>query len=863
MSKKVMCLVLSLVMILSTVPVIGFAADFKNGDFEASHVTFTAGGSAGISVTNNAAGSKNAVFWLGEYEDGVLTESEFVKYTLSAGETWTPTLSVTKNTGSVLKAYIWEDVMGGKAIAPVATYPSSSTEVYFAEKDGVRWNDFSNDTLSYTIKYDAGVGIPVIELFPKDNSTEIIEPSYIMGENVIRVVAADGTEKAFTITLIPEEPANVYGGEKTLSLGSNTDNKVSVTNNNAGVFGKASWDKTYKFVTQASASARIQPLISSGGVGKNTYISFDVAFTSANDSLLIYTTRLDATGTSQGNISLTFGPNGKISHAGWNLTLPTFNLNQWYNVAFVQLADGTSKGRIYINGVEYQTSAWYNVYGTGIARLQIAGGPSSGFYMDNYTINADGTYDPTLYQMTALTVTNTTDVSLESDGTLLIPDGYTVSQLLSAVNIGANSATVYSDDTYASKLAGSDAAATGSVLVVTNGNGAYRYYPIKCKMELVAVTNTSVVELQNADASVGGDLMIDDADNTMTVSELLACLNTYTYTAKVYTDSTKATEVASGENIPKRNAVLVTTRGTDERVYNLKFKNLPDETGFNLGTTVPDTQGSPAVSANVAGTGGKEAGDKIISLGSSAAYEGIKFGGASNGGAVIEMALKAPESGRIALNSLSYYDPGNKVNAKTEQWFVFMLTKDGFYQCAWNGDKSNKIADAKAGEWYNVAVVYPEVGTSGAATLYINGTSYSTAAWPFTADSGYFEGIRRSVITCDDTAGTVYVDNLRQTTTGTYNPANEGKPVATSSTVTVNETTGTITVSDGMTLGELISALTIDAKYDATVRGYFDSEYALVIENDYILENDNAIVIAGKNGYSFERAFAYYKIVVE
>jgi hypothetical protein len=86
MSKRFMCLVLSFVMILSMVSVTGFAADFKNGDFEASHVTFTAGGTAEITVKNNAAGSKNAVFWLGEYEDGVLTESDFVKYTLSAGE---------------------------------------------------------------------------------------------------------------------------------------------------------------------------------------------------------------------------------------------------------------------------------------------------------------------------------------------------------------------------------------------------------------------------------------------------------------------------------------------------------------------------------------------------------------------------------------------------------------------------------------------------------------------------------------------------------------------------------------------------------------------------------------------------------
>ncbi len=368
MSKRFMCLVLSFVMILSMVSVTGYAADFKNGDFEASHVTFTAGGTAGISVKNNAASSKNAVFWLGEYEDGVLTESEFVKYTLSAGETWTPSLSVTKNTGSVLKAYIWEDVFNGKAIAPVATYPSSSTEIYFAERDGVKWDAFSNDTLSYTLKYDTGVGIPVIELFPKDNSTQIIEPaSYITGENVIRVVAADGTEKAFTITLIPEEPADVWGGEKTMSLSSNTDNKVSVTSNNAGNFGKPSWDKTYKFTTSsASADARIANCINNNNataipeeVGKPTYISFDVAFTDKNAKIAFNYRGIKADGTTaESEREYWFGPNGKIDSAMFDI--PEFKLNQWYNIAFEMLgndsaADESNAVRyMYINGVKYQ-----------------------------------------------------------------------------------------------------------------------------------------------------------------------------------------------------------------------------------------------------------------------------------------------------------------------------------------------------------------------------------------------------------------------------------------------------------------------------------------------------------------------------
>lgn len=208
MFKKFVCIALSLMMVLCTVSVTGFAASYESGDLVASNVVFSDAADASgnktvtaqINVSNNSASENgSAVFWVGKYDaNGVLVESAKQDISLAAGENKDASAAVSlasDETGYSIKAYIWEKMIGGKAIATAATYNSSSTEILYAMAGDEVWETFDENTLEYDIELErTQFDIPRYKLFAKDNATKVTEPAaFVLGENKITVTSGDGS----------------------------------------------------------------------------------------------------------------------------------------------------------------------------------------------------------------------------------------------------------------------------------------------------------------------------------------------------------------------------------------------------------------------------------------------------------------------------------------------------------------------------------------------------------------------------------------------------------------------------------------------------------------------------------------------
>lgn len=246
MFKKFLCIALSLMMVLCTVSVTGFAASYESADLVASHVTFaesdTADGktvTASISVQNvSETNSGSAVFWIGKYDsNNVLVESAKEVISLNAKETKTPSVHVSVKTGETdvtVKAYIWEKMVGGKAIATPATYGSDSTEILYATIDGETFADFKADTYTYDVALErTQVPVPAIKLYAKDNSTKITEPAtFVVGENKITVESSKGTTKEYTFNLSYKAPEFKNFTASDILKGTYVVNNTNVTKDN-------------------------------------------------------------------------------------------------------------------------------------------------------------------------------------------------------------------------------------------------------------------------------------------------------------------------------------------------------------------------------------------------------------------------------------------------------------------------------------------------------------------------------------------------------------------------------------------------------------------------------------------------------
>ena len=234
MFKKYMCLALCLLLALGTMTTTASAASLAVDGLVVSHVSFAdANGpvtdlpetassvTASVTVSNNSAVNSSVVLAMGKFVDDVLVDIKYDQKTLTANEqnvAFSATLDnvakdeVTKDgttyDRTVLKAFVWTKVVGGKALAAPATLPSDDTSFVFVTKNGVIWDGFDASVTEQTIELPRTEGVPSIKFFPKDNATKIDEPAkFALGKNTVKVTSAQGTEKTYNLNLKYEDPA--------------------------------------------------------------------------------------------------------------------------------------------------------------------------------------------------------------------------------------------------------------------------------------------------------------------------------------------------------------------------------------------------------------------------------------------------------------------------------------------------------------------------------------------------------------------------------------------------------------------------------------------------------------------------------
>ncbi len=221
MFKKYMCLVLCLLMALGAMTTTASAANVVVDGLTATHVTFMneanmqitempANASvvtANVKVSNTTATAAPVILWVGKYESDVLTDVAIVKQEIAAGATNVPVsvsmANVVRNqrretaNGPVidlttLKAYVWTGMVGGKALAAPASFPSSSTDVAYVTLDNVVWGEFDPAVTNHTIAVGTNENVPVLGVVAKDNSAQVVVPALVKGANQVTVIGADG-----------------------------------------------------------------------------------------------------------------------------------------------------------------------------------------------------------------------------------------------------------------------------------------------------------------------------------------------------------------------------------------------------------------------------------------------------------------------------------------------------------------------------------------------------------------------------------------------------------------------------------------------------------------------------------------------
>ena len=229
MFKKYMCLALCLLMALGTMSTTASAASSADA-LVASYVSFSDSTgvisdlpesestvTASVTVSNNSSRASSVVLWVGKFVDDVLTDVTYQQQEV-AGNAQDVTISAsldgvkkdlaTAADGSsydrtVLKAFVWTALVGGKALAPVASLPSDNLDVVAVKKDGDVWKDFNSATTNYDLTITKTDPIPEFEFIVADNSTKVEMPdAFVIGSNTVKLTSAAGTEKEYTINLI-------------------------------------------------------------------------------------------------------------------------------------------------------------------------------------------------------------------------------------------------------------------------------------------------------------------------------------------------------------------------------------------------------------------------------------------------------------------------------------------------------------------------------------------------------------------------------------------------------------------------------------------------------------------------------------
>ena len=104
---------------------------------------------------------------------------------------------------TVIKAFVWTAIVGGKAIAAPASLPAEELEVVAVRNNGEVWADFDPDTTEYDIRVTKRDPMPTLEFILNDNSTKVTMPDeFVWGENDVTLTAPNGAEKTYTLSLI-------------------------------------------------------------------------------------------------------------------------------------------------------------------------------------------------------------------------------------------------------------------------------------------------------------------------------------------------------------------------------------------------------------------------------------------------------------------------------------------------------------------------------------------------------------------------------------------------------------------------------------------------------------------------------------
>lgn len=218
MCKKFLCVILSVAMLVSMVTLPGFAAGAA--DLSAGYVAYTdtadapitslTGGAAvkaSATISNAGEAAANAVMWTATYDNGVLVSTAYSAVSVPAGGS-TPVSVTTQEmpadvTNVVLYTYIWDSFTNMNSIAPVATFPSSNTDLASATFNGtpIEFDMAGKAGAAMTeAEYNAGIAITAE---PADNATKVVvgEPTGYPGSITITATSSDGTERVYTFNI--------------------------------------------------------------------------------------------------------------------------------------------------------------------------------------------------------------------------------------------------------------------------------------------------------------------------------------------------------------------------------------------------------------------------------------------------------------------------------------------------------------------------------------------------------------------------------------------------------------------------------------------------------------------------------------
>lgn len=223
-TKKIYRVLLAAVMILSlSFSAFAYDAYISSGDVRVKTVTFTdAEGNALTSLTPgemkvstsiraNAAG-KTATLIACAYQGAEMVAMEKTAVTLAAKKNTPVSLTLTVPTGAdQVKAFVWDDLDGIYPYSQNAVFASGNVNVREILIDGVPLENFSNNTLQYTVPVNAGyLDYPEMIVRTEDASAkaEITTTDFAENAPVATIAVTNGTaSKTFTLTYEKAAPA--------------------------------------------------------------------------------------------------------------------------------------------------------------------------------------------------------------------------------------------------------------------------------------------------------------------------------------------------------------------------------------------------------------------------------------------------------------------------------------------------------------------------------------------------------------------------------------------------------------------------------------------------------------------------------